>query len=100
MAEKMTAETATSFERGHSAHHMALLMQAARERGCECRAYVDWFTYARWAAQDMQVQKGEHGVKLGVFMQQEVKDENGEVIRRGSRPWVSTVFCRCQVKSK
>jgi antirestriction protein ArdC len=49
----------------------------------------------------MQVQKGERGVKLGIFVKTEKveKDAAGkETVTVGSRPWMTTVFCRHQVK--
>jgi hypothetical protein len=70
-------------------------MEAAR-RGCECEAYIDWFTYKRWKAQGFQVQKGEKGFPLKTFIP--VLDEEGNVIRK--RPWTSHLFCKCQVKPK
>jgi len=95
MSEKMTAQTATQFEHGHSTGSVLLLTLAAQERGCTCEPYQDWFTYKRWKAQGFQVQKGEHGIKLTVYVPNK-PDEDGE--STGTHPWHSTVFCRCQVK--
>jgi len=97
MSQKMTAVQATRFEHGQSTGSALLLTLAAQERGCTCQPYVDWFTYKRWTAQGMQVQKGEHGVKLTVYVPNK-PDEDGEPT--GTHPWHSTVFCRCQVKPK
>jgi len=95
MSDKMTPTDATRFEHGESLASVIVLTQVANERGCGCRAYADWFTYKRWTAQGMQVQRGEHGVKLTVYVPNK-PDEDGE--STGTHPWHSTVFCRCQVK--
>lgn len=92
----MTAEDAQSFE-GKSLMNMAILIDTAQTRGCQCKPYVDWFTYKRWRAQGYQVQRGEHGVKLSTFVKGAREDENG-MLRQYSHPWVSVVFCRCQVQ--
>jgi len=86
-----TAETAKEFAH-HSATNSTTLETISNIRGCTCKPYTDWFTYNRWQAQGFQVQKGEHGTKIGV---QIVKDENGKEVTQWTR---STVFCRCQVK--
>ena len=100
MSEKMTAQEATRFEHGQSTGSALILTLAAQERGCTCQPYADWFTYRRWKAQGFQVQKGEHGVKLTTYIPKTITNENGEKEQVGTRPWHSTVFCRCQVKSK
>ena len=91
---KMTAEEATTFER-FSAANAAVLLATAAEQGCNCEPYSDWFTYTRWTAQGMQVQRGQHGVKLPVILHKTVeKDGKEEEI---SLKKTYTVFCRCQV---
>lgn len=95
----MTKSEATSFEQGYSLQNAAILARAAADNGCECEPYVDWFTYKRWLAQGMQVQKGEHGVKLSCFLKSTKTDKDGKETVY-SRPWTSVVFCRCQVKEK
>src|SRR5436305_1734345 len=60
-AVQMSEAEAKHFE-GFSLANATLLTQAAAERGCSCAPYEDWFTYDRWRAQGMQVQKGQHGV--------------------------------------
>jgi antirestriction protein ArdC len=91
---------ATRFENGKSEAHIALLEEAAAEHGCSCKPYVDWFTYNRWKAQGMQVQKGEHGVKLTTYPKEEVVDKETGKIKTISRPKTTTVFCRCQVANQ
>lgn len=94
----MTAETATHFER-YSDTNTLILARAAQEHGCQCQAYSDWFTYNRWAAQGYQVRKGEHGVKIGTMIEKATEDMNGvQIVTK--RPWMTTVFCRCQVTKK
>jgi len=97
--EPMTAEDATTFE-SYSEFNAQTLMDAAEARGCECQPYVDWFTYKRWKAQGMQVQKGEHGVKITTFVERFSKTEKDKNGRPKSYrvPRNTSVFCRCQVK--
>jgi antirestriction protein ArdC len=95
--KRITAEQATAFDH-HSEIHAAILAQAAVERGCTCEAYRDWYTYNRWLAQGLQVQRGEHGVKLSTFVPVTKPDEKGNEIVVGKRPVGTTVFCRHQVK--
>ena len=98
MSDKMTAEQARTFD-GHSAANATILTHAAEQRGCQCKPYQDWYTYKRWRAQGMQVQKGEKGTKLGTFIPTYTTDsDTGEKVKTGTRPWTSHVFCRCQVK--
>lgn len=94
----MNAVQATTFER-RSETHETLLDLVAQTRGCQCQAYVDWFTYARWQAQGMQVQRGEESTKLQTFKPIIKKKEDGTEEIVGKRPWKSSVFCRCQVKA-
>lgn len=96
----MTADEATSFDR-HSIAHAAFLEQMASERGCECRPYVDWFTYERWQAQGRQVQRGEKAVALRAYIPMcKRDDQTGEERIIGKRPRTVFVFCRCQTKEK
>jgi antirestriction protein ArdC len=100
MSEKMTATQARTFERGISEAHYAILTMTAESKRCNCEPYVDWYTYRRWQAQGMQVQKGEKGTKLTTYIPVFKKDENGEKKQSGTRPKGYSVFCRCQVKPK
>lgn len=95
-APKMTEEQAKTFEQGRSLMHEVILAEAAHERGCSCEAYEDWFTYRRWQAIGMQVQKGERGVKLTTY--KTIKKEEDGKDKSFSVPTSTTVFCRCQVK--
>ena len=96
--EAMTAVQATTFENGRSLTSEVALAVAAQEHGCQCEAYVDWFTYKRWQAQGMQVRKGEHGVHLTTWIHYTTTDSKGNEVER-VRPKSTTVFCRCQVKA-
>jgi len=87
-----TPETARTFEHGESIPHTVLLAMAAQERGCECAAYEDWFTYRRWQGLGYQVRRGEHGVQLTTFRPIEEGGTTKLI------PWRSTVFCRHQVE--
>ncbi len=66
---------------------------------CEtCEPYQDWFTYKRWAAQNAQVIRGEHGTKIGVIANEKKIKIDGETeqLKHFCR---ATVFCRHQVKA-
>ena len=96
MATKLSAEEAVRFER-YSAMNAGIVENSLP---CGCKAYQDVFTYRRWAAQGMQVQKGQKAIKIGTYAPVTQKDkETGEVKVIGKRPWVSAVFCRHQVRS-
>jgi hypothetical protein len=97
----MTAEEARQFDH-MSAQNAVLLRDAAALRGCECEPYRDWFTYGRWRAQGYQVQKGEHGVRLGIIIKSERREQvdGEEKVTTTRRPWSTHVFCRCQVQAK
>lgn len=94
----MTSEEAITFER-YSPANAIILSAMASSRGCQCQPYEDWYTYKRWLAQKMQVQRGEKATQLMTFIPV-YKIENGERIETGKRPWTSSVFCRCQVRPK
>lgn len=100
MTEKMTAVQAQSFDRKSEAHEI-VLAQVAQEHGCTCMAYQDFYTYRRWQAQNMQVQKGEKGTRLTTYIPITKTDATtGESKVTGTRPKGYSVFCRCQVKPK
>ena len=90
----MTA--ATTFPH-QSAENRAFLLD---NRTCQCEPYEDWFTYKRWQDQQMQVQKGQSGLRLPkprfITTEQEVDGKT----KTKSFPKTSTVFCRCQVQPK
>ena len=96
----MNATEARTFEKGRSTNHEMILLMAAQDRGCNCEPYVDWFTYKRWSAQGMQVQKGEKGICLLTFAETEKVDKDTGKKKVHKRPWRSFVFCRCQVKER
>ena len=96
----MNATDAATFQHGRSSTHEMILDLAAQSRGCNCQAYVDWFTYKRWQAQGYQVQRGEKGVKLTTYVPQYKYDDDGNKIPVGTYPRMTSVFCRCQIKEK
>ena len=96
--QAMTAESAVTFER-HSADNAETLHVVANLKGCTCAAYVDWFTYRRWRAQGMQVQRGQKGTRVPVFYEKAEKDKDGNEIKRKRRS-SAHLFCRCQVQAK
>ena len=97
MAVHMTAEDARSFG-GESKANALRLMLAARDRGCTCKPYEDWFTFGRWIAQGFAVRKGEHGVKLPVVIQGQAEATETEPAKTYTMLRRTTVFCRCQVQ--
>ncbi len=99
MKQKMTAQQAKEFDQT-SEESARIIQTAARERGCECQPYVDWFTFDRWIAQGKCVKKGEHGVRLTAYQKRLVVDTkktdgSKKEVLLPSRVYV---FCRCQVK--
>jgi len=87
---------ARSFDRTSDRHYAILAFEAAA-RGCQCEAYRDWYTYKRWRAQGMQVQKGEKSFKLPTFYTVKEVDKSGKEVPITRRS-TSCLFCRCQVK--
>ena len=65
---------------------------------CDCKAYESIYTYARWRALGMQVQKGEKACKITTYIPIRVTDEDtGDKKVVGTLPRSSAVFCRHQV---
>ncbi len=96
MAEKMSASQARSFDtRSHK--NAAIIMSSLK---CECSPYETVFTYGRWKAQGMQVQKGQHGLRIPTMTAYEVEDKETGEMKTRSRKGTSIVFCECQVKPK
>lgn len=94
MTEKMTAADAVRFET-FSPNNAAIVETS---RACSCEAYKDIFTYKRWKAQGMQVQKGEKATTITTYRPITKTDEaTGEEIVVARKPRKSFVFCRCQV---
>jgi len=89
----MTPEQATRFN--HVSPVNATIVQ--RTLKCGCKPYEDVFTYNRWKAQGMQVQRGEHSINLALIKVVENECEDGSIERRKLFAH-SHVFCRCQVK--
>lgn len=98
---RLTAEDARYFSRYSVANAAQALHQLNDSGACQgsCQPYEDIFTYNRWQALGYQVRKGEHGAKLAIIIANEQEDEEGRV-KRVSRPWATTVFCRCQVDKR
>lgn len=99
MKQKMTPQEATQFEQT-SEGNAEIVLRAARERGCNCQPYIDWFTFDRWIAQGKCVQKGEKGIRLFTLQKRTVTDKqkadgSKKEVKVSARAYV---FCRCQVK--
>lgn len=93
-----TAIKARTFET-RSPASAELVKAAAALRGCACRPYEDWFTYQRWQAQGMQVQKGEKSTRIPYYITEELDQDDGTT-KTVSHRTASCLFCRCQVKPK
>ena len=85
----MTKEQAKTFSRT-STNNVNILHHTLK---CGCQPYQDVFTYNRWKAQGMQVQRGAKAIKLAMIKQIEQDEEIKKIFTS------SNVFCRCQVKS-
>lgn len=108
-APAMSADDARTFD-GYSLVNAGIVQVALAERGCSCQPYNDVFTFARWRAQGHTVRKGEHGIRLVVYVTagataQEVQDttydprlEAPRAQRERTYPRPSYVFCRCQTE--
>ncbi len=95
---RMTATDAHSFSR-YSARNAAEAAATLRRSGAcsgACEPYQDMFTFQRWLAQGYAVRRGQHGAKLGMILDVERENADGE-LEHVRRPWATTVFCRCQV---
>lgn len=91
----MTAQEAKTFDT-YSARNAAEVEDAF---SCGCKPYEDVFTYKRWQALGMQVQKGEHGKSLSIIKEIKDKDDDGNVVKK-KKMCYTKVFCRCQTKPK
>jgi hypothetical protein len=75
-----------------SGQNAEILAAAAALRGCDCQPYASWYTYKRWLAQGMQVQRGERGTKIAVVLEDARADGTLD-----KRVHAAYVFCACQV---
>lgn len=89
----MTPEEATRF--GHRSALNAAIVASALPCGCE--PYQDVFTFNRWLAQGLAVQKGQHAVKLAVLKEVDEVDDDGPTGRTIRVRAGAAVFCRHQV---
>ncbi|MCH6587670.1 MAG: hypothetical protein IH805_05075, partial [Proteobacteria bacterium] len=104
---KFTAETARVFEQGErvSSHVRIAEALAARKASgqhpaeCNCEAYHDVFTAARWRPQGFRPRKGTKAIRLPIFVNYETKeiDKSTGKPKTRTKRWMSFVFCKCQV---
>ena len=94
MATKMTAREAKTFT-ATSPENATFVEDTFK---CDCEAYIDIFTYGRWKAQGMQVQKGQKSVKIKTYIPIKERDDQGNEVIAYMKPKITSVFCRCQVK--
>ena len=112
---KLSASEAQHFDAGRRLSSMILvgsaLAQRAAERpefsGCTCDPYRSVYTFNRWTAQGFSVVKGQRAIKHQVYIETEDTKESGEQWaeedeqqekKKHLRPWVTHLFCRCQVQ--
>jgi len=91
---EMTETEARTFTAGYSVANAAAVLAQSE---CKCEPYVDIFTFRRWKAQGMQVQRGSKAKKIVVFRPIMGQDESGNDVVVRKIPRTSSVFCRCQV---
>ncbi|HEV8670989.1 MAG TPA: ArdC family protein [Candidatus Limnocylindria bacterium] len=95
----LTPEDARSFD-GYSIANAIAVKTALAERGCACEPYEDVFTFNRWRAQGRIVRRGEHGIRLTVYITAMRAGEDADGVvdepRAYRMPKTSHVFCRCQ----
>lgn len=114
---KMTAYEARYFEGGQSLKAIVAVAEALAERNeadeafdeCECEAYTDVFTFNRWLAQGMAVQRGQRAIRHLAWIpmsggQTAEAESDGDTpidgeqaTRRRLRQKITYLFCRCQV---
>lgn len=92
--DSFTPETARQFDR----YSIANAVTVKQSLPCRCEPYVDVFTYRRWKAQGLQVQRGEKALRLPLIYSCTEKDAATGEERTETRRGRSAVFCRCQVK--
>lgn len=93
-APAMTAEDARHFDR-FSVQNAVIVESVAAERGCDCKAYADWYTFRRWKALGRSVKKGETSTRVPVVIERH-DDDSGETVRSFRN---IPLFCRCQTKA-
>jgi hypothetical protein len=89
----LTREAATTFARESTSN--AVLLKSILT--CACNPYQDVFTFNRWKAQNMCVNKGSHGIHLPLVKVIDETDANGNKTQTRKVLGQSVVFCRCQV---
>ena len=83
---------------GNSMANYVLIFEGFMQRGIDeskIEPRVNVFTYAAWKAKGRQVQRGEHGIKIGVYVpiKREVdKADGGKETKTSLRPRTATVF--------
>ena len=95
-SHSFTPETARQFDR----YSVANAVTVKQSLPCGCEPYEDVFTYRRWKAQGMQVQRGQKAIKLPLVIRGTRKDDESGEERAFKRLASSAVFCRCQVKAQ
>lgn len=96
-AEERMADAREALERATNgvSENDGLVIQAFAMRGLEVTPRVDVFTYRAWQAAGRQVRRGEHGVKVVVWVPREpnAAERKRDPNAKGTMmPWHTTVF--------
>lgn len=104
IAARRALEALGRAQNGHSLANFAAIYDGMMAKGIEEAAImprVNVFTYAAWKAKGQQVERGEHGVKIPVYVPIDVDVPDGRGgTRRDTelRPRTATVFHVSQTK--
>lgn len=97
---RMTEAEAKDFDH-YSPANIVRVLDAMAAKGCQCQPYADVYTYGRWTAQGMQVQRGEKSIAIPIIVNGDDEEDPDGEIRPGVRLlWTAHLFCRCQVQPR
>jgi len=96
MIDETTENMLSRIETGISGNDVIVINEFSM-RGIDAIPRVDTFTYRAWVAKGRQVRKGEHGVKIPVYIRMEKKGKKpGDKPESYTRPRSTTVFHKSQ----
>jgi len=93
--QEMQIDALDRARNGQSAGNYAAIFSGLMEKGIaetEIKPRENVFTYQAWLAQGRHVRKGEHGVRVSVFVKTEKVDADTGETRFSSFPKGTTVF--------
>ena len=91
----MTQKHATQFVHQSATNSKKLEDAVQAVMNCNCKAYVDIFTFQRWKAQGKRVPKG--AIKVTIMLPKTVKTLAETPDTPTFMPKTLNVWCRCQV---